>query len=140
MSYASNIVVDQKIIRWELTIIVSSHYLTYIVLFTTFWNSRTVIMINKVKPGFSKWQNHKFPWISKIFTADKSGFFSNNFLTKLEPVISMSPEHISVIPKFSQIKFGPIRISKNGPNWQYRNVFNLGEFWNNRNVFRTHLI
>ena len=26
----------------------------------------------------------------------------------------MSPEHISVIPKFSQIKFGPIRISKMG--------------------------
>ena len=25
----------------------------------------------------------------------------------------MSPEYISVIPKFSQIKFGPIRISKN---------------------------
>ena len=46
----------------------------------------------------------------------------------------MSPEHILVIPKFSQIKFGPIRISKNGPNWQYINVFNLGEFWNNRNV------
>ena len=25
--------------------------------------------------------------------------------SKLEPVISLSPEHISVIPKFSQIKF-----------------------------------
>ena len=51
----------------------------------------------------------------------------------------MSPEHISVIPKFSQIKFGPIQISKNGPSWQYRDEFNSGEFWNNRNVFRTHL-
>ena len=28
--------------------------------------------------------------------------------------ISMSPEHISVIPNLSQIKFGPIRILKNG--------------------------
>ena len=50
----------------------------------------------------------------------------------------MSPEHISVIPKLSQIKSGPIRILKNGPNWQYINVSNLGEFWNKRNVFTTH--
>ena len=42
----------------------------------------------------------------------------------LEPVISMSHEHISVKPNLSQIKFGPIQISKNRPNWQYRNVFN----------------
>ena len=36
-------------------------------------------------------------------------------LAKLEPVISMSPEHISVISKFSQIKYGPIGFSNNGP-------------------------
>ena len=46
--------------------------------------------------------------------------------TLIEPVISLSPEHILVIPKFSQIKFGPIWTSKNGPNWQYRNIFNFG--------------
>ena len=58
----------------------------------------------------------------------------------LEPVISMSPEHISVIPKFSQIKFGLIWISKNEPNWQYRNVFSLGTFFPNRHLCRTHLL
>ena len=50
----------------------------------------------------------------------------------------MSPEHISVIPNLSEIKFGPIQISKNGPNWQYRNVFDLGQIWNNGYVVRTH--
>ena len=50
----------------------------------------------------------------------------------------MSPDDITIIPNFSQIKFGQIRILENGPNWQYRNVFNLGEIWNNGYVFRTH--
>ena len=61
-----------------------------------------------------------------------------DFGVSLEPVIIMSPEDITITPNTSQIKFGLIQISKNGPNGQYRNVFNLGEFWNNRNVFRTH--
>ena len=61
-----------------------------------------------------------------------------DFGVSLEPVIIMSPEDITVIPKTSLIKFGPIQISNNEPNWQYRNVFNLGSIWNNGYVFRTH--
>ena len=75
---------------------------------------------------------------SLIFIQSVTKAIGQELIYEVEPVISMSPEHISVIPNLSQIKFGPIRISKNGPNWQYRNVFNLGQIWNNRNVFRTH--
>ena len=56
---------------------------------------------------------------------------------RLEPVILMSPEQISVIPNLARIKFGPYQISKNGPNRQYRNIFDLGQIWNNQNLFRT---
>ena len=56
----------------------------------------------------------------------------------LEPVISMSPEHISVIPNLSQIKY--ISVLPIRPiSWNlYRPKCNLGQIWNNRNVFRTH--
>ena len=47
----------------------------------------------------------------------------------------MSPEQISVIPNLARIKFGPYQISKNGLNRQYRNIFNLGQIWNNGYVF-----
>ena len=74
-----------------------------------------------------------------------SSFFPwNSWCTKektyilLEPVIIMSPAEMTVGPNHSQIKFGPLWISKNGPNWQYRNVFNLGTVWTNRHLCRTH--
>ena len=41
-----------------------------------------------------------------------------DFGVSLEPVIIMSFEDITVIPNTSQMKFGPIQISKNEPNWQ----------------------
>ena len=44
----------------------------------------------------------------------------------LEPVIIMSPAEMTVGPNRSQIKVWPLWISKNGPTWQYRNVFILG--------------
>ena len=49
-------------------------------------------------------------------------------------------DEITVIPNLSQIKFEPIKISKNGPHWQYRDVSNLGQIWNNGYVVRTRYI
>jgi len=57
-------------------------------------------------------------------------------MKRIEPVISMSPDDITVIPNFAQIKSGPIQTSKNGPNWQQRNIFNLSKIWNNGYVVR----
>ena len=72
-------------------------------------------------------------------------YFHNNFiysqrLTKKATLTNALCARNSqmVGPNRSQIKFGPLRISKNGPNWQYRNVFNLDQIWNNGYVFRTH--
>ena len=50
----------------------------------------------------------------------------------------MSPEHISVIPNLSEIKY--ISVLPIRPIFwnSYRPKFNVGQIWNNRNVFRTH--
>ena len=60
------------------------------------------------------------------------------FSILLEPVISMSPEHISVIPNLSEIKYTSV-LPFRPIFWNsYQPKFNLGEFWKHRNVFRTH--
>ena len=61
-----------------------------------------------------------------------------NMLAILEPVIRMSPEDITVISKFSQIKYIYVL-----PIWPiFWNLCwpksNLGQIWNESYVFRTH--
>ena len=64
--------------------------------------------------------------------------FDHKWYLGLEPVISMSPEQISVIPNLSEIKH--ISLLPIQPIFWilYWPKFNFRQIWNNRNLFRTH--